>query len=109
MVVVLVVIVLALLAAASVVLLASTAAAPGGDGSAWESFRRGWRSRRHPDADQLDAARAAAVEPVDLSLAQFLRETAEVGDAYLNVDELAEDLQRARDRAVRPLKARRSA
>ena len=38
--------------------------------------------------------RAAAVEPVDLSLAQFLRETVDEGEAYLQVDDLAATLQR---------------
>ena len=64
------------------------------------AFRAGWAARKNPDADQRAAAEAAAAEPVDLSLAQFLRETVDEGEAYLQVDDLAATLQRARDKAV---------
>ena len=71
------------------------------------SFRRAWRGRKHPDAEQAEAARAAAAEPVDLSLADFLRATASEGDGYLHPEELAEDLRLARERATHVLRPRR--
>ena len=64
------------------------------------TFRSGWAGRKNPDADQRAAAASAAVEPVDLSLAQFLRETVDEGEAYLQVDDLAATLQRAKDKAT---------
>jgi succinate dehydrogenase/fumarate reductase flavoprotein subunit len=98
---ILVAIVLALLVAAGVLLAASIS---GSSRSAGESplraFRAGWAARKNPDSDQRAAAAAAAVEPVDMSLAQFLRETVDEGEAYLQVDDLAATLQRARDKAV---------
>ena len=42
-------------------------------------------------------------EPVDLSLAALLRESAEEDDGYLHVDDITETLARARDRAVKGL------
>jgi len=42
-------------------------------------------------------------EPVDLSLAALLRESAEEADGYLHVDDITETLARARDRAVKGL------
>ena len=92
---------LALLVAAGVLLAASAASSAKDTGeSPLRAFRNGWASRKHPDTDQRAAAAAAAVEPVDLSLAQFLRETVDEGEAYLQVDDLAATLQRARDKAV---------
>ena len=64
------------------------------------TFRSGWAGRKNPDADQRAAAAAAAVGPVDLSLAQFLRETVDRGQAYLQVDDLAATLQRAKEKAT---------
>ncbi|MFC8190446.1 hypothetical protein ACFUMH_02150 [Cellulomonas sp. NPDC057328] len=91
------VVLLALLAAAAVLLLARVGSedAPAGEESLWDAFRRGWRARREPDPEQAEAAAAAAVEPQDVSLADFLRANAREGDGYLHVEELTEDLQRA--------------
>lgn len=93
---VLVGIVLALIVAAAVLLLASVAAGPRDvDESPWQAFRRGWAARHETEGE---AAAAAAAEPVDLSLTEFLSATAERGEGYLQVDELADTLSRARDR-----------
>ena len=72
------------------------------------AFRRGVSGRRNPDAEQRAAAEAADIEPVDLSLAQFLRETVDEGAAYVQVDDLAATLQRARDRAAGVLPGHRN-
>ncbi len=97
-------ILVALLAAAAVFLLVPVRS----DGeSPWTAFRRGLRARRHPDAEQEEAARAAAAQPVDLSLADFLRATASEGDGYLQPEELADDLRTAKDRATHVLRPRR--
>lgn len=97
-------ILVALLAAAAVFLVVS---ATGEDSGPRTSFRRAWRGRRHPDAEQEAAARAASARPVDLSLADFLRATASEGDGYLHPDELADDLRLARERAAHVLRPRR--
>lgn len=98
---ILVAIVLALLVAAGVLLAASVTSSARGTGeSPWRAFRAGWAARKNPDTDQRAAAAAASVEPVDMSLAQFLRETVDEGEAYLQVDDLATTLQRARDKAA---------
>ncbi|QCB93991.1 hypothetical protein [Cellulomonas shaoxiangyii] len=101
------VVLLALLAAGAVLLLAraSSEDAAAGDESPWESFRRGLRARREPDAEQAQAAAAAAVEPRDVSLADFLRANVQEGDGYLHVEELTEDLHRA----AQTLRVRRGA
>jgi hypothetical protein len=97
---VLVAILLAVLVAAGVLVAASMlASAKGAQDSPLATFRSGLAGRRHPDADQRAAAAAAAVEPVDLTLAQFLRETVDEGEAYLQVDDLAATLQRAKEKA----------
>lgn len=70
------------------------------------AFRRGLRARRHPDAEQLAAARAAAVEPLDVSLSEMLAANVERGGGYLSVDELTEPLLRAREVAARVLPGR---
>ncbi|NUU17553.1 hypothetical protein HP550_09840 [Cellulomonas humilata] len=99
---------LALLVAAGVLLAAGAASsATGKSASPLRTFRTGWSGRKNPDTDQRAAAAAAAVEPVDLSLAQFLRETVDEGEAYLQVDDLAATLQRARDKAVGALPGNR--
>ena len=101
-------ILVALAVAGFVLLLASVAGGPRNvDESPWEAFRRGWAARRHPDEEQLAAA---AIEPVDVSLGEFLSATVEHGDdGYLQVDELADTLQRARERATRAVpRTRRS-
>jgi hypothetical protein len=98
---ILVAIVLALLVAAGVLLAASVSSSTRDKGeSPLQAFRAGWAARKSPDADQRAAAAAASVEPVDMSLAQFLRETVDEGEAYLQVDDLAATLQRARDKAA---------
>lgn len=96
---VLVGIVLALVVAAAVLLVASVASGPRAvDESPWQAFRRGWATRHDSDGEE---AAAAAAEPVDLSLTEFLSVTAERGEGYLQVDELADTLSRARDKAAR--------
>ncbi len=104
---VLVAIFLALLVAAGVLLAASIAgAAPEGDGSFLHRLRAGWAGRHERGADR-QAGGGVAAAPVDLSLAQFLRETVDEGEAYLQVDDLAATLQRARDKAVGVLPSHR--
>ncbi|CAM5792957.1 hypothetical protein [Cellulomonas persica] len=102
-------ILVALAVAAVVLLVASTSDADErrDDESPWQAFRRGLRARRHPAPDQLAAAEAAEAEPVDLSLAEFLRATAEQGEGYLHVDDLSAGLARARDKAARAIPLRR--
>ena len=104
---ILVAIVLALLVAAGVLIAASVTSSGTPGESPLRAFRAGWAARKHPDTDQRAAADAAAVEPVDLSLAQFLRETVDEGEAYLQVDDLAATLQRARDKAAGVLPSHR--
>ncbi|OIQ72863.1 hypothetical protein GALL_455070 [mine drainage metagenome] len=50
-----------------------------------------------------DVEQEAEPEPVDLSLAALLRESAEEDDGYLHVEDITETLARARDRAVKGL------
>lgn len=100
---------LALLVAAGVLLAASVASSAKDKGeSPFRTFRTAWSGRKNPDTGQRAAAAAAAVEPVDLSLAQFLRETVDEGEAYLQVDDLAATLQRARDKAAGVLPGNRN-
>ena len=99
----LVVVILALLAAAVVVLLA-TAEAPRRDGEhPLRAFGRGLRAWLRPDAQQRAEARAAAAEPVDVSLEQMLRANVEAGEGYLQPDEIAGSIHAA---AVRVLPGR---
>ena len=101
--VVIVVVVLALLAAVVVVLLA-TAEAPRRDGERpVRAFRRGLKSWLRPDAEQVAEARAAAAEPVDVSLEQMLRANVEAGGGYLEPGDIADSLHAA---AVRVLPGR---
>ena len=90
---VLVAILLAVLVAAAVLLAASVVRVGEGHAGVAAAPRSaaGWTGRKNPDADQRAAAAAAAVEPVDVSLAEFLRETVDEGEAYLQVDDLAAD------------------
>ena len=105
---VLVAILLAVLVAAAVLVVASASASARDERtSPLAVFRSGLAGHRNPDADQRAAAEAAAVAPVDLSLAQFLRETVDEGEAYLQVDDLAATLQRAKDKATGVLPGRR--
>ncbi|OZB47604.1 MAG: hypothetical protein B7X40_09010 [Cellulomonas sp. 14-74-6] len=89
-----------------VVLLASTPDGSGDGESPLQAFRRGLRGRRNPDAEQVAAARAAAVEPVDVSLGEMLAANVERGEGYVSVDELAEPLLHARQVAARVLPGR---
>ncbi|WP_029289368.1 hypothetical protein [Cellulomonas sp. HZM] len=99
--VILVGVVVALLVAAGVLLLASVMSTPRAvDESPWQAFRAGWAARKDPDAAAVAAAEA---EPVDVSLVDMLRSTADDGDAYLHVEELSEGLHRARERAARAI------
>ncbi|MDM7832682.1 hypothetical protein [Cellulomonas edaphi] len=86
-------ILVALVVAGLVLLVASAMSGGSEHGSPWRSFRAGWAARGTDPA-------VVEGEPVDLKLAEFLAVTADEGDAYLNVEELGEGLQRARDRAV---------
>lgn len=98
-------ILLSLFAAAAVLFVVSSRADEDGP---WQTFRRGWQARRHPDPEQTAAARAASAEPVDLSLAEFLRATVSEGDGYLNPDELVENVRHAKERATAVVRPRRS-
>lgn len=91
------------LAAAAVVVLVASATTSGGRGGAGflADLRAGVSARRHPDAEDAAATRAAAIEPVDVRLDEFLRATAVDDDGYLQVDEVRDVLMKARDRAVR--------
>ena len=91
----------------TVVVLVEAAPGTSRDGeSPLRAFRRGLRARRHPDAEQLAAARAAAVEPMDVSLSEMLAANVERGGGYLSVDELTEPLLHAREVAARVLPGR---
>ena len=84
-------------------------AAPGerlDDESPLRAFRRGLRGRRNPDAVQMAAARAAAVEPVDVSLGEMLAANLERGEGYVSVDELTGQLLHTREVAARVLPGR---
>jgi hypothetical protein len=93
----------ALVAAAVVALIAN--AASSGEGLGGVGFltdlRAGLAARRHPDAEDAAATRAAEVEPVDVRLDEFLQATAVDDDGYLQADEMRDALTKARDRAVR--------
>lgn len=98
--VVIVVVLVALVAAAVVVLLAA-GQAPSRDGEGpLRAFRRGLRGRRRPDAGQVAAARAAAAEPVDVSLGEMLRANVEYGEGYLSSDEISESVHAAAARVL---------
>lgn len=94
-------VIVAVLAAAAVALLA-LGQAPTGDGERpLRALRRGLAARRHPDADQRAAARAAAVEPVDVSLGEMLAANVEDGAGYVQPGDIAGSWQLAAAR-VRP-------
>ena len=88
------------------VLLAASAASTRRDRreSPFTTLRTGLTGRNHPD-DAVGAA--AAAEPVDVSLADFLRATVEEGDPYLQVDGLASTLHDAGSKAAGALTGRR--
>lgn len=91
-----------------VVLLGATPGVRQDDESPLQAFRRGLRGRRHPDAEQVAAARAAAVEPVDVSLGEMIAANIERGEGYVSVDELTDQLLHAREVAARVLPGRDS-
>ncbi len=95
---------LALLAAVGVIVAANAT----GDGRTsarefWADLRSGLR-RRGREADADDAAVDA--EPVDVPFAQIFAESSEPDDGYLQLDELAEMLERTGERAGRILPGR---
>ena len=102
---ILVAIFVALLVAGGVLLVASVASTRRDRReSPLTALRTGLTGQNHPDAD---VAAAATAEPVDLSLADFLRATVEEGDPYLHVDDLTTTLHDARAKAVSALPGRR--
>jgi len=95
----------ALLVAGGVLLAASVASARRERReSPLTTLRTGLTGRDHPDPA---VSAAATAEPLDVSLADFLRATVEEGDPYLQVDDLTATLQDARARAVGVLPGRR--
>ncbi|WP_431836725.1 hypothetical protein [Cellulomonas sp. Y8] len=95
----LVVIGLALVAAIGVIVLANAAGDGGTDlRTFWDDLRSGLRRRRSGDqeAPVVDEA-----EPVDVPFDQLFAEASQPDDGYLQLDELAEMLERTGERAVR--------
>ncbi len=89
---------LALLAAIGVIVLANRASEGGTDvRTFWADLRRGLR--REPAAD--DAPVDVEPEPVDVPFDRFFAEAPQTGDGYLQLDELAELLERTGERAGR--------
>ncbi|MGN8246743.1 hypothetical protein ACTHAM_000408 [Cellulomonas soli] len=83
--------VLALLVAAAVLVMAVRSSAREGERPVGELVEA-WRGRARSAEAPGDEAEAT---PVDVSLSEFLRANVEQGQAYLQVDDLAERLQRA--------------
>jgi len=95
----LVVIGLALVAAIGVIVLANAAGDGGTDlRTFWADLRSGLRRRRGGDEE---APVADAAEPVDVPFDQLFAEASQPDDGYLQLDELAEMLERTGERAVR--------
>src|SRR6478736_3443529 len=95
----LVVIGLALVAAIGVIVLANAAGDGGTDlRTFWADLRSGLRRRRGGDEE---APVADAAEPVDVPFDQIFAEASQPDDGYLQLDELAEMLERTGERAVR--------
>lgn len=95
----LVVIGLALVAAIGVIVLANAAGDGGTDlRTFWSDLRSGLRRRRGGDdeAPVVDEG-----EPVDVPFDQLFAEASQPDDGYLQLDELAEMLERTGERAVR--------
>jgi len=94
----LVVIGLALVAAIGVIVLANAAGDGGTDlRTFWSDLRSGLRRRRDDDrAPVVDEG-----EPVDVPFDQLFAEASQPDDGYLQLDELAEMLERTGERAVR--------
>jgi hypothetical protein len=93
----------ALIAAGVVVVVANAAShTPGRDADAtfWRDLRAGLAARRGPGARGTQARDRAEAEPVDVPLDEFLRAT-QTDDGYVQLDELAHALSKAKDSAVR--------
>ena len=94
----LVVIGLALVAAIGVIVLANAAGDGGTDlRTFWSDLRSGLRRRRADD----QAPVVEEGEPVDVPFDQLFAEASQPDDGYLQLDELAEMLERTGERAVR--------
>ncbi|GIG38131.1 hypothetical protein [Cellulomonas pakistanensis] len=95
----LVVIGLALVAAIGVIVLANAASGGGTDvRTFWADLKRGLRRR---DGDEADLADVEEPEPVDVPFDRFFAEAPQAGDGYLQLDELADMLERTGERAGR--------
>jgi len=94
-------ILVALVVALGVLLLVGASAGDERPSNPWRSLRAGLAGRRHPTPEQQAAQAAADVEPVDVSLEDLLRATAEDGDPYLRPDELSVPLHRVARRTGR--------
>jgi hypothetical protein len=90
-----VVIALAVLAAIGVILLANASGGGTDLRTFWQDLRNGLR--REPE----DAPAEAEPDPVDVPFDRFFAEAPQAGDGYLQLDELAEALERTGERAVR--------
>ncbi|NHT19157.1 hypothetical protein [Cellulomonas sp. IC4_254] len=96
----LVVIGLALVAAIGVIVLANAAGDGGTDlRTFWADLRSGLR-RRGRDGDEQSSVVEEA-EPVDVPFDQLFAEASQPDDGYLQLDELAEMLERTGERAAR--------
>lgn len=95
----------AVLAAAGVLLVASVAGGAPDDHVGFRGFvrdlRRGVAARRNPAPEQVEAARVADVEPVEVSIDEMFRVAAVDEDPYLHVDDLTDALGKAKRKAVR--------
>ncbi|HYQ75079.1 hypothetical protein [Cellulomonas sp.] len=92
---------LALVAAIGVIVLANAAGDGGTDvRTFWADLRSGLRRRRRGAADE-EAPVVDEAEPVDVPFDQLFAEASQPDDGYLQLDELAEMLERTGERAVR--------
>lgn len=93
---------LALLAAAGVVVAASSAGEGNGLRTFWDDLRSGLRSVKDRSAhDEVPDA-----PPVDVPFDQLFAETSQPDDGYLQLDELADVIERTGERASRLLPGR---
>ncbi|VTR77089.1 hypothetical protein [Cellulomonas hominis] len=91
---------LALLAAVGVIVMANAVGDGGSDlRGFWRDLRNGLRRRRDEDAVADDEV----AEPVDVPFEQLFAEASQPDDGYLQLDELAEMLERTGERAGRLL------